>query len=67
MRRSSEHQQALAVAVQREQCWLHVMERKELGTLEGLVHRAHRVQMADVRFRDELARWRGLDRDCRPP
>ncbi|WP_425441829.1 Acg family FMN-binding oxidoreductase [Saccharopolyspora shandongensis] len=60
----TEHQHALAVAVQREQCRLHVMERQELGTLEGLVHRAHRVQMADVRFRDELARWTGRPKDA---
>ncbi|MFR9730062.1 Acg family FMN-binding oxidoreductase [Saccharopolyspora sp. MS10] len=48
-------------AVQREGCWLHVVGRGELGHLEGLVHRAHRVQMADGRFREELARWTGRD------
>ncbi|MBB5069996.1 hypothetical protein BJ969_003084 [Saccharopolyspora gloriosae] len=46
-------------AVQQEGCWLHVVGRGELGQLEGLVHRAHRVQMADRRFREELERWTG--------
>ncbi|WP_432705819.1 Acg family FMN-binding oxidoreductase [Amycolatopsis taiwanensis] len=58
----TKHRHALAAAVQREQCWLHVMERSELGVLERLVRHAHRVQMADPRFRDQLARWTG-----RPP
>jgi nitroreductase len=55
----TEHRHALTIAVQREQCWLHVVKRPELGALEGLVHRAHRAQMADTRFRDEMARWTG--------
>lgn len=49
----------LVQAVQREHCWLHVVERGERGHMEGLVHRAHRAQMADPRFRAELARWTG--------
>lgn len=53
------HRQDLIRAAQEEKGWLHVMERGQLGALEGLVHRAHRVQMADRRFRDEMARWTG--------
>ncbi|MGW3468570.1 Acg family FMN-binding oxidoreductase [Saccharopolyspora sp. NPDC000995] len=53
------HRQALAAAVRHEQSSLRVMTRPELGSLEGLVHRAHRMQMADGRFRDELAKWTG--------
>ncbi|WP_190823556.1 Acg family FMN-binding oxidoreductase [Saccharopolyspora pogona] len=53
------HRHELATAVRREQSSLRVMKRPESGTLEGLVHRAHRAQMADARFRDELARWTG--------
>ncbi|CAM01725.1 nitroreductase [Saccharopolyspora erythraea NRRL 2338] len=53
------HRRALVQAVREEQAWLHVVERSERGRLEGLVHRAHRAQMADPRFRSELARWTG--------
>lgn len=38
---------------------MHVVQRSELGALEGLVHRAHRAQAADARFREERARWTG--------
>lgn len=53
------HRHMLAEAVRLEQGWLHELKRQELGRFEGLVHRAHRAQMADARFRDELARWTG--------
>ncbi|WP_406690223.1 nitroreductase family protein [Saccharopolyspora sp. ID03-671] len=46
-------------AAQSEQCRLHIVTPGELGTLEGLVHRAHRIQEADPRFRTELAAWTG--------
>lgn len=46
-------------AVQKEQSWLHLVQPAERGTLEGLVHRAHRVQMGDQRFRNEMAYWTG--------
>lgn len=55
-----EYRHALVTAVEREQGWLHVVQRSELGVLEGLVHRAHRAQAADARFREEMARWTGL-------
>ncbi|MEV0702788.1 nitroreductase [Saccharopolyspora sp. NPDC050389] len=55
----TEYRHALATAVRREQGWLYVMKCPELGALEGLVHRAHRAQMADARFREELGRWTG--------
>lgn len=51
-------------AAQAEQCWLHLVTPGELGTLEGLVHRAHRVQEADSRFRAELAAWTGQPGDA---
>lgn len=50
-------------AAQSEQCWLHIVTPGELGTLEGLVHRAHRIQEADSRFRAELAAWTGRPAD----
>ncbi|GAB3680475.1 Acg family FMN-binding oxidoreductase [Saccharopolyspora tripterygii] len=49
----------LLLAAQSEQCWLHAVTPGELGALEVLVHRAHRVQQADARFRAELAAWTG--------
>jgi nitroreductase len=51
--------QALARAVHEEGCRLHVVERERLSALEELVHRAHRAQMDDPKFRSELARWTG--------
>lgn len=50
---------ALARAVHEEGCRLHVMRRDQLGALEELVHRAHRAQLGDSRFRSELDRWTG--------
>ncbi|MFC7343584.1 Acg family FMN-binding oxidoreductase [Saccharopolyspora griseoalba] len=50
---------ALAHAVHEEGCRLHVVEREQLSALEELVHRAHRAQTSDPKFRSELARWTG--------
>lgn len=61
---ATEHRHALLEAVRVEQCWLHVVESSERGPLEGLVHRAHRAQMADKRFRAEAARWTGRPDDA---
>lgn len=58
-----EHRHALLEAVLAEQCWLHVVEPSERGPLEGMVHRAHRMQMADRRFRAEAAQWMGREED----
>lgn len=55
----STHRYELTQAVREEGCWLHTVERVERGRLEGLVHRAHREQMADRRFRAEWERWTG--------
>ncbi|GAA4616958.1 Acg family FMN-binding oxidoreductase [Saccharopolyspora hordei] len=60
---STEDRHLLIRAAQQEGCWLHVVEPGERGTLEGLVHRANRAQMADGRFRAELAEWVGRDAD----
>ncbi|MER7014463.1 nitroreductase family protein [Saccharopolyspora sp. NPDC000359] len=49
----------LARAAQEEGTWFHVVQPGQQGALEGLVHRANRVQMADNRFRAELAAWVG--------
>ncbi|WP_198319293.1 nitroreductase family protein [Actinopolyspora erythraea] len=56
---SVEQRHSLIEAVTREGCWLHVVERGELGRLAGMVHRAHRAQLADPRFRAEMTRWTG--------
>ncbi|CAM01738.1 hypothetical protein SACE_2440 [Saccharopolyspora erythraea NRRL 2338] len=53
------HRQEMVKAVHEEHCRLHLVERHERGQLERLVHRAHREQMDDPRFREELARWTG--------
>ncbi|MGJ7906770.1 Acg family FMN-binding oxidoreductase [Actinopolyspora sp. H202] len=58
-----EQRHSLLESVAREGCWLHIVERGELGRLEGMVHRAHRAQLADPRFREELAGWTGHDAD----
>ena len=58
------HRHALVSAVREEQGWLHVVERSERGRLEGLVHRAHRAQMADPRFRREMQQWTGRPLDA---
>ncbi|RRO18786.1 nitroreductase [Saccharopolyspora rhizosphaerae] len=50
-------------AAQAEQCWLHLITPGEVGPLEGLVHRAHRVQEASPRFRAEMAAWTGRPAD----
>ncbi|QIZ37645.1 nitroreductase family protein [Saccharopolyspora sp. ASAGF58] len=56
---STEDRHLLMRAAHEEQAWLHVVQPGEHGTLEGLVHRAHRAQMADPRFRTEMAAWIG--------
>jgi nitroreductase len=53
------HRHELSQAVRAEGCWLHVVQRSELASLETMVHRAHCVQMADAGFRAELRRWTG--------
>lgn len=53
------HRSELIQSVHAEQCWLHVVDRGELAALEGMVHRAHRIQMGDARFRAELRQWTG--------
>lgn len=50
---------ALARAVREEGGRLHLVESDQLSALEELVHRAHRAQMDDPKFRSELARWTG--------
>ncbi|MDA3644319.1 nitroreductase family protein [Saccharopolyspora indica] len=60
---STEDRHELVHAVQEENTWLHVVPPGQLGTLEGLVHRAHRVQMADERYLAELAAWVGRGDD----
>lgn len=57
------HRHALIAAARAEGCWLHVVSRAQLGRLEGLVHRAHRAQIADPRFKAELAQWTGRTAD----
>ncbi|GAA4832298.1 Acg family FMN-binding oxidoreductase [Saccharopolyspora rosea] len=61
---SAEHRQFLRTAAHRERAWLHIVEPAERGVLEGLIHRAHRAQMADPRFRAELAAWTGRPDDA---
>ncbi|MGW3473471.1 Acg family FMN-binding oxidoreductase [Saccharopolyspora sp. NPDC000995] len=56
---STQDRHLLMRAAHEEQAWLHVVQPSEHGTLEGLVHRAHRAQMADARFRTEMAAWIG--------
>ncbi|MGW1679641.1 Acg family FMN-binding oxidoreductase [Saccharopolyspora sp. NPDC002376] len=60
---STEDRHLLARAAQEEHTWLHLVQPGQLGELEGLVHRAHRVQMADERFQAELAAWIGRGED----
>ncbi|MFB9907637.1 Acg family FMN-binding oxidoreductase [Allokutzneria oryzae] len=51
-------------AVEAERGWLYVLaDRKERATLRKLITRAHHKQMADPRFRTELAEWTGHDSD----
>ncbi|RRO20332.1 nitroreductase [Saccharopolyspora rhizosphaerae] len=54
---------ALGSAAQWEQGWLHLLTRGELDQFSELVHRAHRLQLADERFRVELERWTGRPRE----
>jgi nitroreductase len=49
----------LIQSVQAEQCRLYVVGREELAALEGMVHRAHRIEMADAAFRAEWQHWTG--------
>ncbi|KAA5838069.1 nitroreductase family protein [Saccharopolyspora hirsuta] len=60
---SSADRHLLVRAAQEENTWLHVVPPGQLGVLEGLVHRANRVQVADARFRAELAAWVGRGED----
>ncbi|MDA3625150.1 nitroreductase family protein [Saccharopolyspora oryzae] len=60
---SAEDKHLLVRAAQGEHTWLHVMRADQLDVLEGLVHRANRAQMADERFRAELATWVGRGDD----
>ncbi|GAA2784798.1 Acg family FMN-binding oxidoreductase [Saccharopolyspora taberi] len=53
------HCQALVRAVQAEDCWLHVVERSQLGVLENLVRTAHRAQLDDPAFVAEMLEWTG--------
>lgn len=55
---------ALVSAAQREQGRLHVLTRTELDPFAELVHRAHRAQMGDERFRAEMDHWTGRERDA---
>ncbi|CAM03787.1 nitroreductase family protein [Saccharopolyspora erythraea NRRL 2338] len=54
------HRHQLEKAVHDEHCRLHVIGRHERSGLERLVQRAHREQMNDPAFREELARWTGV-------
>ncbi|MBB5157525.1 Acg family FMN-binding oxidoreductase [Saccharopolyspora phatthalungensis] len=60
---STEDRHLLMHAAHEEHAWLHVVQPGQHGTLEGLVHRAHRVQMANARFRAELDAWVGRTGD----
>lgn len=48
---------ALDEAVLREGCWLHTIDGEGRGAVADLVAQGDRVQLADVRFRRELAAW----------
>ncbi|MBB5159195.1 Acg family FMN-binding oxidoreductase [Saccharopolyspora phatthalungensis] len=60
---STEDRHLLMRAAHEGHAWLHVVQPGELGALEGLVHRAHRAQMANPRFRTEMAAWVGRTGD----
>lgn len=53
----------LVEAAEAEGAWLAVLEDEARGELAGLVAEADRAQMADPRFRRELAAWLHRDRD----
>ncbi|ROP35079.1 Acg family FMN-binding oxidoreductase [Saccharothrix texasensis] len=54
------HRYALVRAAERERSWLHVVtDRAERARLQGLVSKAHRIQIEDPLVRAELADWTG--------
>ncbi|MEV0702294.1 nitroreductase family protein [Saccharopolyspora sp. NPDC050389] len=56
---SIENRHLLVNAAHEEHALLREVQAGERGALEGLVHRANRAQMANARFREELAAWVG--------